>query len=176
MAARLGITPDVALYGAALGGGFPIGVAAFRDRQPPIDEHATVPTPHPVSLSAAEAILSILKNDAVYERLEERTEQLVSGLLGLAERFSRSMTVNRLGSVFAVYLTEGPVANRKGVETADAEAYRKLAVLLRREGILFPPEPGRAAFVSSTHGAKDVEETLASCERAFLQLHQEELP
>ena len=135
-----------------------------------------MPTPHPVSLAAAEAILSILKNDAVYERLEERTEQLVSGLLGLAERFSRPMTVNRLGSVFSVYLAEGPVVDRKGVEAADAEGYRKLAVLLREEGILVPPEPGRAAFVSSTHGAKDVEETLASCERVFAQIHQEELP
>ena len=77
------------------------------------------------------------------------------------------MTVNRLGSVFAIYLTDAPVTNGKDVQAADAEAYRKLAMLLRGEGILFPPDPGRAAFVSSTHGAKDVEETLAACERVF---------
>jgi glutamate-1-semialdehyde 2,1-aminomutase len=176
MAARLGVTPDVAVYGAALGGGFPIGVAAFREVQPPLTNFDAVPTPHPVSLAASEAILSILKNDSVYERLDERTEQLVSGLLGLAERFSRPMTINRLGSVFAIYLTATPVANSKDVDAADAEAYRKLAMNLRGEGILFPADPARAAFVSSTHGAKDIEETLAACERVFLRIHQEDQP
>ena len=176
MAARLDVTPDVAVYGAALGGGFPIGVAAFRQPQQPFEGYDSVPTPHPVSLAASEAILSILKNDSVYERLEERTEQLVSGLLALAERFSRPMTINRLGSVFAVYLTGAPVANGNDFRAADAEAYGKLANLLRGEGILFPPDAGRAAFVSSGHGAKDIEETLAACERVFLQIHQEDQP
>jgi glutamate-1-semialdehyde 2,1-aminomutase len=151
-------------------------VAAFRELQEPLVGYDSVPTPHPVSLAASEAILSILKNDAVYERLEERTEQLVSGLLALAERFSRPMTVNRLGSVFAIYLTGTPVTSGKAAQAADAEGYRKLATLLRGEGILFPPDPGRAAFVSSTHGAKDIEETLASFERVFLRIHQEDLP
>jgi glutamate-1-semialdehyde 2,1-aminomutase len=151
-------------------------VAAFREALPPLANFDGVPTPHPVSLAASEAILSILKNDAVYERLDERADQLVSGLLGLAERFSRPMTVNRLGSVFAIYLTAGPVADRKDVEAADTEAYCKLAMHLRGEGILFPADPARAAFVSSTHGAKDIEETLAACERVFLRIHQEDQP
>jgi glutamate-1-semialdehyde 2,1-aminomutase len=176
MAMRARVTPDVALYGAALGGGFPIGVVAFRDAQEPLDRFLSVPMPHPASLAASEAILSILKNDAVYERLEERTEQLVAGLLDLSERFARPMTVNRLGSVFSVYLTDTPVANKKHVEATDGEAYRQLATMLRHEGILFPPEPGRAAFVSSTHGAKDIEETLAACERVFLRIHREDSP
>ena len=176
MAARLDVTPDVAVYGAALGGGFPIGVAAFQEPQQPLEAFDPVPTPHPVSMAASEAILSILKNDSVYERLDERAEQLVSGLHGLAERFSRPLTVNRLGSVFAMYLTDSAVTSGKDVRAVDAEAYRKLADLLRGEGILFPPESGRAAFVSSTHGAKDIEETLAACERVFLRLHQEDLP
>jgi len=176
MATRLGVTPDVAVYGAALGGGFPIGVVAFRQPQQPFDGSDSVPTPHPVSLAASEAILSILKNDSVYERLEERAEQLVSGLLGLADRFSQPMTINRLGSVFAVYLTGGPVANGNDVMAADTEGYGKLAGLLRREGILFPPDAGRAAFVSSSHGAKDIEETLSACERVFLQINQEAQP
>jgi glutamate-1-semialdehyde 2,1-aminomutase len=149
---------------------------AFRQPQQPFEGSDSVPTPHPVSLAASEAILSILKNDSVYERLEERAEQLVSGLLGLADRFSRPMTINRLGSVFALYLTGGPVTNGNDVMAADAEGYGKLAGLLRHEGILFPPDPGRAAFVSSSHGAKDIEETLAACERVFLRINQEDQP
>jgi len=175
-AARAGIIPDAAVYGAALGGGFPIGVVAFREENPPLDGFDPLPTPHPVALGAADAILSILKNDAVYEHLEKRTDQLVGGLRALADRFDRPMTINQVGSVFAVYLTDKPLLDRKGFEASDRDGYRQFAVALRSEGILLPREAGRAAFVSSTHGAKDVEETLAACEKVLLNLHQEDLP
>jgi glutamate-1-semialdehyde 2,1-aminomutase len=175
-AARAGIIPDAAVYGAALGGGFPIGVAAFRDNQEPLDGYGPMPTPYPVSLAAAEATLSILKNDSVYEHLEKRTEQLVQGLLGLAERFSRPMVINRVGSVFALYLSDYPVMDRTTLESSDGAAYRRLAALLRGERVLLPWEPGRAAFLSSAHRAKDVEETLEAFEKVLPRLHQEDLP
>ena len=92
----------------------------------------------------------------------------------LAERFDRPLSINRVGSAFAVYLSDKPVLDRRGLEASDREGYRNFASLLRSEGILLPRQPGRAAFVSSTHGAKDIEETLASCEKVLLNLHQED--
>jgi len=175
-AARDGITPDVAVYGAAIGGGFPIGAVAFREEQPALAGYDPLPIPHQVSLAAAEAILSILKNDTVYEHLEKRTDQLVAGLAGLAERFSRPMEINRVGSVFALYLSDKPVCDAKSLAASDGDGYRRLASLLRDEGILLPREPGRAAFLSSTHGGKDVDETLAAFEKVFLRLHHEDQP
>jgi len=172
------VVPDVAVYGGALGGGFPIGVVAFREGiEEPIQKgEGRMPTPHPVSLAAAEAVLSILKNDTVYQRLEERTEQLVSGMSAMAERFSRPMTINRVGSVFAVYMTANPVTRKGDVEAADGTAYWRFAQALRAEGVLLPRQPGGAAFVSSAHGGKDIDETLAACERVLLHLEQEDLP
>ena len=169
-----GIVPDAAVYGAALGGGFPIGAVAFRDDQPSLEGFDPLPTPHPVALSAADAILSILKNDTVYEQLERRTDQLVEGLLELADRFEWPLTINRVGSVFAFYLTDEPVLDGRGLKASDGDGYRRFSTLLRSEGILLPREPGRAAFVSSTHGAKDVEETLAASEKVLLNLHQDD--
>jgi glutamate-1-semialdehyde 2,1-aminomutase len=173
-AARAGITPDVAVYGAALGGGFPIGVVAFRDERPPLEGFDPLPTPHPVALGAADAVLSILKNDSVYEHLEKRTDQLVEGLQALADRFDRPLTINRVGSIFATYLSDEPVTNYRGFEASDLEGYRRFAAQLRLEGILVPREPGRAAFVSSTHGAKDIEETLSACEKVLRNSRQED--
>lgn len=173
-----GVVPDVAVYGGALGGGFPIGVVAFREGiDEPIQKgEGRMPTPHPVSLAAAEAVLSILKNDTVYQRLEERTSQLVDGMLALSERFSRAMTINRVGSVFATYMTAKPVRDRRSAEQADGTSYWRFCDALRAEGVLLPRRPGGAAFVSSAHGAKDVDETLAACEQVLLRLHQEDLP
>jgi glutamate-1-semialdehyde 2,1-aminomutase len=173
-----GVTPDAAVYGGALGGGFPIGVVGFRSGidEPVQKGDGRMPTPHPVSLAAAEAVLSILRNEAHYERIEERAIQLATGIEGLASRFSRPMIVNRAGSVFAVYMSSKPVTSCKLAQRADATTYWRFAEGLRAEGVLLPRQPGGAAFLSSAHGAKDVDETLAACERVLMRLHQEDLP
>jgi len=173
-----GIEPDLAVYGGALGGGFPIGVVAFGGDPQQFPGSGGFPQAavHPVSLAAAEAVLSVLKNDAVYERLEERRIQLTEGLLALAERFGRPTVINAVGSVFALYLSREPVDGAAAAVTADAAAYRRLASGLREEGILLPMEGLRPLFLSHAHSQKDVEETLAACERVLLRLHQEDLP
>lgn len=177
-AARYEVVPDVALYGGALGGGFPIGAVAFGKGfdAPTLGDDDALPAPHPLSLAAADAVLSILRNDTTFERLEARTDQLVSGLVALAERFSRPMQVNRLGSTFALYMSRQSVVNRAGTDRADGTAYRRFVGALRSEGVLLPPEPSTPAFVSNAHGAKDIDETLAVCERVLLRLHQQDLP
>ncbi len=177
-AARFGVTPDVALYGGALGGGFPIGAVAFGKgiEGVVLGEDGVLPAPQPLSLAAAEAVLSILKNDTTYERLEGRTEQLVNGVVALGERFSRPLSVNRVASVFALYTTRVKVVDRATAERSDDVSYRRFVAALRTEGVLFPHETGGPAFVSNAHGAKDVDETLAACERVLMRLHQEDLP
>jgi glutamate-1-semialdehyde 2,1-aminomutase len=177
-AAWAGIEPDAAVYGSALGGGFPIGAFGLHSRYAgadPIGPEASA-SPHPLSLAAAEAVLSILKNDTTYDRLEERSAQLADGIRNLADRFHRSIIVNRVGSVFALYLGVKNVASGTAAQRADDEAYRRLATGLRNEGVLLPPAPGGTGFVSSAHGAKDIEETLAAVERVLLRFHHEDQP
>lgn len=172
------IIPDIAVYGAGLSGGFPLGVVGLSRS---IDDSQAPPTacrpPHLISLGAAEAVLSILKNDSVFVRLEERCAQLVEGILALAERFSRSMRVNRVGSVFSIYFTRADqVSSLKAAQESDEASYRRLVTGLRAEGVLLPSEPMQPAFVSSAHSAKDIDETLEAFERVLLRLHQEDLP
>ncbi len=177
-AALAGVVPDVAVYGGPLGAGFPLGAIAVREGfggETLVDE-GPLPVPHPVSLAAAEAVLSILKNDSVYERLEERTTQLVEGLAALAERFGRPLQVNRLGSIFALSLGPEPVRDRASWEASDREGYARFSGALLEEGVLLPQQASSPAFVSSAHGAKDIEETLSACEAVLMRLHQEDLP
>ncbi|MCU0304818.1 MAG: aminotransferase class III-fold pyridoxal phosphate-dependent enzyme [Thermoanaerobaculales bacterium] len=177
-ASSFGASPDLAVYGGALGGGFPIGAVGFAARfgsvEPANDQ--TLATPHSVSLAAADAVLSILKNDATYARLDERSAQLADGIRNLADRFNRSIAVNRAGSVFALYLGVDSVASGTVARRADAEAYRRLAAGLRDEGVLLPTVPGGTGFVSSAHGTKDIEETLGAFERALTKIQREDRP
>jgi len=177
-ASWIGVAPDVSVFGSALGGGFPIGAVGFNadcdNAAPGEGEHLA--TPHSVSLAAAEAVLSILKNDTTYDRLEERSAQLADGIRNLADRFHRSIVVNRVGSVFALYMGINTVASGTAAKRADGDAYRRLVSGLRDEGVLLPPAPGGTGFVSSAHGAKDIEETLAAFEQVLLRFHQEDQP
>ena len=118
----------------------------------------------------------ILKNDTTYDRLEERTAQLTDGILNLADRFQRAIVVNRVGSVFAVYVGVNKVASGTAARRADSDAYRRLVSGLREEGVLLPPARSGTGFVSSAHGAKDIEETLGAFERVLLRFHKEDLP
>ncbi len=178
MAGLAGLEPDVAIYGGAFGGGFPLGAVALRNGLD-LGDVALLEGgsgPQAMGLAAAEAVLSTLKNDAIYERLEERTVQVVEGLLALAERFGRPMTISRLGSIFSISMGADAVTDRSSWEVTNREEYRRLVAGLLDEGVLLPAEPSSPAFVSSAHGAKDIEETLEACERVFLKLHQEDLP
>jgi glutamate-1-semialdehyde 2,1-aminomutase len=177
-AAWAGITPDAAVYGPALGGGFPIGAFGINAEHGGAEAFGpeVSASPHPVSLAAAEAVLSILKNDTTYARLEERSAQLADGIRNLADRFQRSIVVNRVGSVFALYLGVTEVASGSAARGADGDGYRRLARGLRGEGVLLPPVQGGPAFVSAAHGAKDIEATLSGFEKVLLRFHQEDLP
>jgi len=178
-AERFGVKPDAVVLGGSLGGGLPIGALGITQSEPamavsPWEDRETFP--HPVALRAAEAVLSILKNDSVFDRLEELCLQLAEGMTALVERFSRPLKINHLGSLFAVYASRDDVSDRKQVEASDAAAYERMVSAMRDEGVLFPPDAGTPAFVSSAHGAKDIEETLGAFERVLLRLHQEDLP
>lgn len=173
-----GIIPDIAVYGDVLGGGFPLGAIALshsikKDQSAELISRA----PHPVSLGAAEAILSILKNASIFSHLEERCLQLTDGILALADRFSRSIRVNRLGSVFSIYLSRRvEISSLSAALECDGASYQRLVKGLKAEGILLPPCPATPAFVSSAHSAKDIAETLEAFERVLMRLHQEDLP
>ncbi len=175
----VGVTPDAAIFGGALGGGFPIGALGLTET---VQESESLlwggreTLPHPVALRAADAVMSILKNDAVFERLEERCLQLVEGTAALAERFSRPLKINHLGSIFAVYASRDDVLGHAQAKASDSAIYVRLVSALREEGVLMPQEACTPAFVSSAHGAKDIEETLGAFERVLLRLHQEDLP
>ncbi len=177
-AAAAGIIPDVAVYGGALGGGFSIGAVGFREGLSDLDSghERGLRAPHVVSMAAAEAVLSVLKNDTTYERIESRAEQLSDGILALAERFSRKVIINRVGSLFSMFMSDEAVSDLKSAQQADTKAYERFILALRAEGVLFPSYPGGIAFVCNAHGAKDVSETLEACERIFMRMHQEDLP
>jgi iturin family lipopeptide synthetase A len=115
-----GVTPDLATYGKALGGGFPIGAIAGRaDIMDGVDggfwRYGDDSCPqrettffggtyiqHPVSMVAARAVLDHLRthSPALQERLNARTDELARALNTFFSEEGFPIRVNHFGSMF----------------------------------------------------------------------------
>ncbi len=118
--AHFGVTADLATYGKALGGGFPIGAIAGRAdimdgvdgglwnygdaSYPPRDTTFFGGTyiQHPVSMVAARAVLSHLKSSgpALQEGLNARTQQFADGLNRFFTDENYPLRISHFGSMF----------------------------------------------------------------------------
>jgi glutamate-1-semialdehyde 2,1-aminomutase len=106
-----GIKPDLTTLGKVIGGGLPVG--AYGGRKDimnkvapagPIYQAGTL-SGNPLAVAAGLAMLRHLKaNPQVYTRLEARGARLAAAA-------PKGVTVNRVGSMFTFFFTEGPVTD-----------------------------------------------------------------
>ncbi len=152
-----GITPDLTVLGKILGGGFPIGAfggpRSLMQRLAPVGDvyHAGTFAGHPVAMTAGLATLSELKRSAPYRRLDELGDRLATGLAKAAARAGVPLQINRLGSMLTVFFSEPPVARFQDVQRTDRSRFARFANALRRAGVLLPPSPFEAWFLSVRH-------------------------
>jgi glutamate-1-semialdehyde 2,1-aminomutase len=171
-----GVTPDLAVFGKAVGGGFPLSVIAGREPLVGLVDagrvvHAGTFNGNPIVLAAARATLDVLAADggAVLAAARLHGERIMAQLERLAEREGVPLRVFGQGTVFkpAVGLPGEPGAFRDIVR-ADAAALQKLVVQLFHHGVYCVPD-GRW-YVSGVHGPAEaalVEHALPSAMRAF---------
>jgi len=170
-----GIVPDVAVFGGVLGGGVAqLGAVAWRRELGAAPGDELVPPPSPIAVLAATATLSVLRNDAVHQRLEERGTQLQTGVEGLAERFQRQLRCSRLGSIFALTFSRQPVVDGNSFARVDQETWARFVRLTRDGGVLLPTRPSSLAFLSHAHGVKDVELVISTMENALKRMQKED--
>jgi glutamate-1-semialdehyde 2,1-aminomutase len=170
-----GITPDVSVFGGVLGGGVThLGAVAWARSHAAAPGDELAPPPSPIAVLAATATLSVLRNDAVHLRLEERAAQLQAGVEALAERFGRNLRCPRLGSVFAMAFARQPVVDGNSFARIDQETWARFVRLVRDGGVLLPPRASSLAFLSHAHGVKDVEQVLAIMEAALKRMLKED--
>ncbi|MFI5166211.1 MAG: aminotransferase class III-fold pyridoxal phosphate-dependent enzyme [Thermoanaerobaculales bacterium] len=174
-AEAFGIKPDVAVFGGALGGGVArIGAVAWtRDLNATPGDDLPGP-PSPIAVLAAAATLSVLRNESVHQRLEERGAQLQSGVEALAERFSRPLRCNRVGSIFACAFGRQPVTDGNSFARVDQESWGRFARACREAGVLLPGRSPSISFISHAHGVKDIEQGLAMMESSLRKMQKED--
>ncbi|MEW6335762.1 MAG: aminotransferase class III-fold pyridoxal phosphate-dependent enzyme [Acidobacteriota bacterium] len=169
------LEPDVAVYGGALGGGISTvsAVAWASSRRVTVGDELP-PPPQPVGVLSASATLSVLRNDAVHQRLDERGAQLHTGIESLAERFGRPLRINRIGSILAAYFSRQPVTDGNSFARVDQDAWSRFGRYSREAGLLLPSRSPVASFLTHAHGVKDVEQALAAMEQALRRMQKDD--
>jgi glutamate-1-semialdehyde 2,1-aminomutase len=170
--ALYGIKPDLTCLGKALGGGMPVGAYGgsreIMDHLLPVGDvyQAGTFSGNPATMSAVVEILQLLTGD-VYAVLEERTDQLFEGLSRQARLHSRTVQLQRVGSMFGIMFAEHAVQNFQDHLGIDAESFARFFHLLLHRGVYLPPSAVDAACLSSAHSAQDIEDTIEACGQAF---------
>jgi glutamate-1-semialdehyde 2,1-aminomutase len=162
---RWSVTPDLATYAKAVGGGVPLSVLAGRQEfMKHIADgevvHAGTLNGNPLSLAAAQATLNILADDngAIYPVMRARADRLREGIGAALQKAALPVALSGDGPVFQISFMEKPARNYRDMLAAQTAIYSDFAVALLNRGVLVLPD-GRW-YVSAAHSDRDIDRTL----------------
>lgn len=167
---------DLAVYGKALAGGYPISAVAGRreimtlcdPRRAGDDKYAVVSgtmNGNPLCTAAGLATLGELEQPGVYAKLHAVGNRLRTGLAEVGKVVGLPLQAPGEGPVFQPLITEHDVTDARAVWGADLMATYRFGTELVREGILL--SVGSKMYVSTAHTEEDVDRTLEAAERAL---------
>ena len=171
-----GVTPDLTTLGKVIGGGMPVGAytgkGEIMSKVAPEGEvyQAGTLSGNPVAMAAGLATLKVLKETNPYGELEKRTEYLTGEISKLLTQRGIPHTVNRIGSMFTVFFTEGEVRNYSDARKSDLKLFARFFKNLLKNGVLIPPSQFEAWFLSTAHDGDVLNEALERIERAIKEL------
>jgi glutamate-1-semialdehyde 2,1-aminomutase len=168
-----GVTPDLTVLGKIIGGGFPIGAlggpASLMRRLAPEGDvfHAGTFAGHPVSMIGGVAMLTALRAHPPYARLARLTRLAASGLRDAARDAGLAVQVNAVTGMLSVFFADAPIHNAAEAMASRQELFARWANALRQDGILVPPSPAEALFVSAAHTERHLERLVQTSHAAF---------
>lgn len=174
--AHFGVTPDLTTLGKVIGGGLPVGAYGGRREimewvapAGPMYQAGTL-SGNPLAMTAGLKTLEILRRPGTYERLQQVTQELVTGLVNVAQETGHAFCAGSLGGMFGFFLTAGPVRNFTEAKNADLPKFSRFHRAMLAEGVYLAPSQFEAGFTSLAHTEVDIEKTLSAAHKALSQL------
>ena len=171
---RFGVTPDLAVYGKALAGGWPVAaIAGRRDLMSLIGtntvNHSGTFNASVMAAAAVKATIEVLRDDDPYNALEGTGQRLQRGLAGAAADLGVPMRVAGVSAAFHVGFADPAteVSTFDHVARLDLARYAAFASVLAEHGIWVA---GRGIwYVSTSVTDNDVAETIDRFHAALSQ-------
>src|SRR5258708_2603768 len=173
------VKPDITTLGKIIGGGMPIGAyGGSRELMQlvsplgPMYQAGTL-SGNPIAVAAGKATLGVLKNSSIYADLEERSGEFRTGVTKSAEKHGVPLTVNRVGSMWTIFFTEGPVTDYESANRSNRDKFARFFHLMLAEGVYLPPSQLEAAFFSAAHAKKDILQLIERADRVLKKINWE---
>ena len=177
---RYGVVPDLACYGKAISGGFPMAaivgdaqiMSVLDARSRPKAEVVWATNTlngNPICAAAGIAALDVLSQPGVYDGLHRIGAMLRAGLVAAGERHGFAVQAPGEDAVFGVRFTDRrPLRTWMDLTTARKDLGLRWALELIRRGLLV--NPNEKFYISIAHTEADVDRTLDIADQAFAAL------
>ena len=174
-----GVKPDLTCLGKVIGGGLPAAaycgsrkVMEMVSPTGPVYQAGTL-SGNPLAMAAGLATLGILSDDegeSAYDTLENTSAALEAGLRDAAARHDVPLTINRVGSMVGLYLTDAPdtpVDDFAAVTATDGRKFATFFHAMLGHGVMLAPSRFESLFVGLAHTRDDIDFTLQAVDAAF---------
>jgi glutamate-1-semialdehyde 2,1-aminomutase len=177
---KYGVVPDLACYGKAVSGGFPLAaIAGSAEVMAVLDARArprasvvwatNTLNGNPVCAAAGCAALDVLSRPGIYDRLATIGGRLRAGLVAAGERHGFAVQAPGEDAVFGVRFTDRrPLRTWMDLTTADKDLGYRWALELLKRGLLV--NPNEKFYISIMHSDDDIARTLTIADEAFAAL------
>ena len=174
--ARYGVQPDLTTFGKVIGGGMPVGAyGGHRELMQqvapagPVYQAGTL-SGNPVAMAAGLAMLKLVQAPGFHDALEQGTNTLCDGLEAAARDAGVPLHTTRVGGMFGLFFSDTPVDTYAGAIACDTAAFNRFFNAMLERGVFLAPSAFEAGFMSSAHGADEIERTLDAAREAFREV------
>ncbi len=171
--ALYGVRPDLTTLGKVIGGGLPVGAYGGRREvmqlvapAGPMYQAGTL-SGNPLAMTAGIETLKELQAPGAWAAVERSAARLAAGLGAAAEAAHVPAGVQRVGTMFTTFFTGGPVTDWASAKAADTARFGAFFQSMLEGGVYLAPSQFEAGFLSTAHGAEEIELTLKAAEEAF---------
>jgi glutamate-1-semialdehyde 2,1-aminomutase len=166
-----GVSPDLTALGKVIGGGLPVGAfggrAEIMDKLSPVGPvyQAGTLSGNPLAMAAGIAQLRELERRDGWRALEELGACLEAGVREAIR--GREFTFHRVGSMFCLFCTGGPVKSLADAQRSGRERFSRFFHKCLEAGVYLAPSQFETGFISMAHTRGDIERTVRVMEGAL---------
>ncbi|HEY1769556.1 MAG TPA: glutamate-1-semialdehyde 2,1-aminomutase [Chthoniobacterales bacterium] len=159
------IKPDLTALGKVIGGGLPVGAfggrAEIMDQLSPLGPvyQAGTLSGNPLAMAAGLAQLRELERIDGWKLIEELGAQFEAATLNSLGKTKAPAIFHRIGSMFCLFFTPGPVRNLADAKRSDTQKFARFFRHCLDAGVYFAPSQFETGFISTAHTPAQLEET-----------------
>ena len=147
------VRPDLTTLGKVIGGGLPVGAYGGRREimeliapAGPVYQAGTL-SGNPLAMTAGIETLRILRQEGLWDEIEQRTAALSEGLIEAAKQSGVAVHCNQVGTMFALFFSEEPVRDWETASTCNTARYAAYFRSMLEAGVYLAPSQFEASFL-----------------------------